>query len=201
MVDVNVKLRKLGVNYLAGEAASLVYSSDGHTVTGVKLRDGRTLNADLVVLASGAWTSELIPEMGEALLPTGQIVGTIQLTHEERETYKHIPVTLYMDTGLSVTSALCGICLMLLTNVLNSYCFPPNKDGIFKVSFKLHFLLITELTVVIRRFLRLLHSSLFTDQVTSTPPRRSLPKCARLSHRGTRRSRCQTRRACCSRTG
>lgn len=40
----------------------------------------------------GSWTPLLLPELGAELLPTGQVLGTIQLNKEEHARYKDIPV-------------------------------------------------------------------------------------------------------------
>lgn len=90
--------RALGVRFVAGEVASLVHS--GSDIAGIETVDGRILRADKTVLATGAWTSALLPELGEDLLATGQFVGTIQLGIGEREKYMKSPVTFFLDTGL-----------------------------------------------------------------------------------------------------
>ncbi|KAG7527689.1 hypothetical protein FFLO_06676 [Filobasidium floriforme] len=88
------------------------------TVNGVKFSDGSEMKADLVVIAAGAWTPALFaqPMMGglPAVVAAGQCVAKIQLTPEEAEEYRDIPVTLDLTTGF--------------------YCFPPNPDGIMKLA-------------------------------------------------------------------
>ncbi|KAK4051216.1 hypothetical protein OIV83_003038 [Microbotryomycetes sp. JL201] len=114
-VDVLAECRKLGATFIAGEATNLMFEDRDNgkrRVRGVKLRDGREISADMTVLASGAWTSLLLPECAQDLLPTGQVVGTIQLTKQEADMYKDVPVTLLLDTGF--------------------YCFPPTHDNIIK---------------------------------------------------------------------
>ncbi|BGP20106.1 hypothetical protein JCM10213_002643 [Rhodosporidiobolus nylandii] len=110
--------RSLGVKFLAGEASSLITSttsaSSKPVVKGVRLVDGRTLKADVTILATGSWTPKLLPELATSCLPTGQTVATIILSEEEREKYKDMPVSLFMDTGF--------------------YCFPPTKDGVLKMA-------------------------------------------------------------------
>lgn len=69
-------------------------------VKGVRTIDAKEHRADLVILAAGAWTSQLLPELAHNLLPTGQVVGTILLTEEEARRYADVPVTLLLDTGL-----------------------------------------------------------------------------------------------------
>ncbi|KDE02469.1 hypothetical protein MVLG_06978 [Microbotryum lychnidis-dioicae p1A1 Lamole] len=112
VVDVVSILRSSGVHFIQGEAQSLLYANDSRTVQGVKLIDGRTLTADLTILASGAWTSRLLPELGHELVPTGQVIGTIQLDQKEAELYRDAPVSLFLDTGF--------------------YSFPPTKTGLVK---------------------------------------------------------------------
>lgn len=103
VVDANTRARSLGVQYVAGEAETLLFHSASpttHDVRGVLTTDGRFFEGDVTVLATGSWTPKLLPELKEACLPTGQTVATIQLTPEERERYKDMPVSLFMDTGL-----------------------------------------------------------------------------------------------------
>lgn len=65
-------------------------------VDGVRFSDGSEIKADLVVIAAGAWTPALFaqPMMGglPAVVAAGQCVAKIQLTPEEVEEYKDIPV-------------------------------------------------------------------------------------------------------------
>ncbi|GAA6043979.1 hypothetical protein JCM8097_003418 [Rhodosporidiobolus ruineniae] len=119
IVAVNARARALGVQYITGEAASLLFhsspsSSSSGGVRGVRLNDGRTLEADFVVLACGSWTPKLLPELALNCLPTGQTVATVQLTKEEAKRYAKMPVSMSLDLGV--------------------YMFPPNADGIFKVA-------------------------------------------------------------------
>ncbi len=87
-------------------------------VKGVKLASGEEVRADLVVVATGAWTPALFAQEGMDGLPsvvaTGQSVAWIQLSEEERQDYKDIPVMINMDTGF--------------------YVFPPNGDGMVKLA-------------------------------------------------------------------
>lgn len=73
------------MRFAAGEASALLFTNknDKKDVSGVVTKEGDKLHADFVVLATGAWTSKLLPDLGSELLPTGQTVGTIQLTKDE----------------------------------------------------------------------------------------------------------------------
>ncbi|BGP11391.1 hypothetical protein JCM10049v2_007296 [Rhodotorula toruloides] len=108
--------RKLGVHFVSGEADSLINcpGPNGSDVKGVQTVDGREYRADFVIVACGSWTPKLLPELATNCLPTGQTVATVQLSKEEVEKHKDMPVSLFMDTGF--------------------YCFPPNKDGIVKMA-------------------------------------------------------------------
>ncbi|WVQ96909.1 hypothetical protein IAU59_004017 [Kwoniella sp. CBS 9459] len=114
VTDVNLRSRGLGVRFEQGEALEFVYSSDQGKVdvAGVKTKEGKEYRADLVILAAGSWSTKLVPELGDELLPTGQVLGTIQLSEEELSRYKEVPVTRLIDNGF--------------------YIFPPNQDGIIK---------------------------------------------------------------------
>lgn len=94
VVDVLSRVRARGVKFASGEAASLLFSADKKDVKGVTTKGGEEHRADFVILASGAWTGALVPEIAHDLLATGQTVGTIQLSAEEAEEYATIPVRL-----------------------------------------------------------------------------------------------------------
>ena len=87
------------VRFVGGTVASL--NRDGTTVTGARLADGRILSADLVVLATGAWTNSLLDLSGRATA-TGQAVAYLDLTDVEQEQLKDIPVFLNLTNGLFV---------------------------------------------------------------------------------------------------
>ncbi|GAA5901084.1 hypothetical protein JCM8208_007611 [Rhodotorula glutinis] len=105
----------LGVKVVTAEADSLLYHGNATArgaARGIATRDGRTLEADFVVVACGSWTPRLLPELKTNCLPTGQTVATVKLTEAEMSEYEGMPVTLCMDTGF--------------------YVFPPNKDRVLK---------------------------------------------------------------------
>jgi sarcosine oxidase/L-pipecolate oxidase len=58
---------ELGVNRVTGEAKDLLLDAHQSCIEGVKLRDGRVLKADKIILAAGAWTSALLSPIEEAL--------------------------------------------------------------------------------------------------------------------------------------
>lgn len=114
VVDINDRCRARGVRFATGEASAILHTHKNgrKDVAGVQTREGDKLYGDLVILATGAWTSKLLPALGAELLATGQTVGTIQMTPDEARRYADIPVSFYLDSGF--------------------YCFPPDGNGVFK---------------------------------------------------------------------
>ncbi|KIM31480.1 hypothetical protein M408DRAFT_64585 [Serendipita vermifera MAFF 305830] len=115
----NVKDR--GGNIIAGaKLANLLVNNDSESrVTGVMLKDGSTISADIVVLAAGAWSTSIpgLPEEKATYLTFySQTVATVRLEPEMAERYRQTPVLLDFSTGF--------------------YMFPPNDDNVVK--FALH---------------------------------------------------------------
>jgi len=117
------RVRALGGKVLAGKkVVELLKESltDGNfsqtqQTRGVRCEDGSEYTADIVVLATGAWTALDFPSLllNEKCLATGQSVCTVQLTQEEADAYRSIPVIL--DFGPS-----------------GFYMFPPNDHNVVK---------------------------------------------------------------------
>lgn len=62
-----------GVSLHEGEAASELLGTPGR-VTGVRTRQGKTFHADQVLVAAGAWTQILLPELQPVMKATGHPV-------------------------------------------------------------------------------------------------------------------------------
>jgi len=108
-------VKELGGRVIASqEVASLMKDGHGRT-TGVKCKDGACFEGDRVILTVGPWTASTFPELhlDSKCLATGQTVGMIQLSAEEKERHKSTPVFLDFDTGF--------------------YTLPPTEDGIVKL--------------------------------------------------------------------
>lgn len=101
MDSLCLRVRQAGVTFKEVEVTKLLYEGIGEErdVVGVLTKGGQVLRGDLVVLAAGGWSASLLPELGQELLATGQVVGTIQLEEHEMEDYQG-PVTFCLDTGL-----------------------------------------------------------------------------------------------------
>jgi sarcosine oxidase/L-pipecolate oxidase len=93
------------VNFITGEAVSLLQSTSSFRsktkISGVQLKSGQRIEADLVILATGAWTGKLINLSGRAQA-TGQVLCYLSLTEEEQERLGKMPVLLNMSTGLFI---------------------------------------------------------------------------------------------------
>lgn len=92
-----------GVSFISGRAGTvmeLITTKVGskEQITGVRTADGKSSNADLVILATGAWTPYLI-DPGNRFIATGQPVGFIQLTPEEAAEMQGCPVMIDLSTG------------------------------------------------------------------------------------------------------
>lgn len=117
--DVGRRVRELGKERLRWEKGLVrrLRISDGigskKRVTGVELEDASTVEADLVILATGAWTGKLVDLRGRAEA-TAQVLAYVQLSKAERITLKDMPVLLNMSTGM--------------------FMIPPTKDGVLKVA-------------------------------------------------------------------
>jgi sarcosine oxidase/L-pipecolate oxidase len=100
---------KAGVSFVSGPGgtvASLRYKSkDGREqVVGVEVASGDHIEADQVILCTGAWTNRLVP-LSHATSASGQPVGFITLTEEETARLNGLPVMINLSTGI--------------------FCFPP----------------------------------------------------------------------------
>ncbi|KAL4810958.1 FAD dependent oxidoreductase [Aspergillus unguis] len=104
---------KAGARYISGEkgyAKTLLYDEEGDCV-GVRTADGTAYFADQIVVAAGAAAGSLLDLQGQ-IVAKGHSVGHIQLTKEEVQRYKDMPILDHLEGGI---------------------LFPPNEDGIMKV--------------------------------------------------------------------
>lgn len=91
---------KAGAKYISGDAGyvkNLLFDADGACL-GAKCADGSAHFADIVVLAAGASAAELL-DMKGLLVAKGHTVGHIQLSSEEAEKYKDMPLIDHLKHG------------------------------------------------------------------------------------------------------
>lgn len=87
------------VRFVHGEVTSLLRK--GTKVIGTKLKDGSEIRADLVVLATGAWTGALVDLRGRTAA-TGQVLAYMNISAEEEARLSKMPVLLNLSTGLFI---------------------------------------------------------------------------------------------------
>ncbi|KAJ5194386.1 FAD dependent oxidoreductase [Penicillium cf. griseofulvum] len=105
-----------GVNYISGKAKGHVQELILDDITdeceGVITTDGTRHEADVVIVAAGAWTPSLLDVKGQ-LTAKGYSVAHIQLTPSETKHYASMPIMDNLELG---------------------YFFPPQEGGIFKMT-------------------------------------------------------------------
>lgn len=105
-----------GVEYISGETKGyvrkLILDEKTGVCKGVLTADGVRHEADLVIIAAGAWTPSLL-DLKDQLTAKGHGVAHIQLTPEETKHYSSFPIMDNLELG---------------------YYFPPQEDGIFKMA-------------------------------------------------------------------
>ncbi|KAJ9151292.1 FAD dependent oxidoreductase [Pleurostoma richardsiae] len=87
------------VQFVNGTVTSL--NTAGNAVTGVTVSTGQTLSAELVIVATGAWTGALVDLSGQATA-TGQILAYMDITDAEQAQLAKMPTLLNMTSGLFV---------------------------------------------------------------------------------------------------
>ncbi|MEJ5246167.1 MAG: FAD-dependent oxidoreductase [Caldilinea sp.] len=70
MAALQQKAQREGVRIHAGQTAER-FLSEGNRVIGVRTREGETFAADATLVAAGAWTHHLLPELASAIKATG----------------------------------------------------------------------------------------------------------------------------------
>ncbi|KFX94251.1 hypothetical protein O988_06407 [Pseudogymnoascus sp. VKM F-3808] len=96
------KCADLGVSFVTGSRGTIdSLLLEGTRVIGVNVKEGPPLLAEHVVLATGAWTSRLI-DLTSSAVSTGQPVGYIQLTADEADILRRMPIAIDLDSGFFV---------------------------------------------------------------------------------------------------
>jgi sarcosine oxidase/L-pipecolate oxidase len=91
-----------GVSFITGRrgtVTALVYANS--KVVGVKVLDGQPIHASLIILATGAWTNHLL-DIRHTSSASAQPVGFIQLTADEAQRLKNMPVMINANKGVFV---------------------------------------------------------------------------------------------------
>ncbi|KAF2629640.1 FAD dependent oxidoreductase [Macroventuria anomochaeta] len=97
--------RSNGVRFFLGERRGaiqeIVYKGTGSSKksVGVKTKDGQFHAASLVIVATGAAASKIVPEVGARVSAKSWSVAHVRLTDEETAALRGIPVTYARDLG------------------------------------------------------------------------------------------------------
>lgn len=89
------------VVFKTGQVTRLLYDGASNRVTGVETDGSIALKADLVILATGAWTAQLVDLRGRTV-STGQALAYLRITDEEQARLEHMPTALNFATGMFV---------------------------------------------------------------------------------------------------
>jgi sarcosine oxidase/L-pipecolate oxidase len=91
------------VNFKTAEVEKVLFdrSSSKPKAKGVVLVGGETLEADLVILATGAWTGKLVDMRGKAVA-TGQAIAYIKISDAEQKELENLPTILNFATGIFI---------------------------------------------------------------------------------------------------
>ncbi|KAJ5095527.1 hypothetical protein NUU61_004883 [Penicillium alfredii] len=87
------------VTFCTGVVERVLFT--GTRATGVALADGTSITADLVVLATGAWTPKLVDLRGKAVA-TGQAIAYLRISDAEQQQLAHLPTILNFATGIFI---------------------------------------------------------------------------------------------------
>jgi len=90
------KALEMGAEAVVGEVTALIASGD--LITGVRLADGKTLGANNVVVAAGAWTTELLRTVGVEI-PVEPVMRTVYVVRADVEGGPSLP-SLFLPSGV-----------------------------------------------------------------------------------------------------
>lgn len=86
------------VKFVSGTVARLEIDAGQRKVVGAKMLDDKSIRAELVMVAAGAWTPSLVDLRGQAVA-TGQVLGYMDITPEEQARLGQAPVLMNMTKG------------------------------------------------------------------------------------------------------
>lgn len=90
-----------GVKYISGDSGyvkKLLFNEQGECI-GALSANGQAHLADIVIVCTGANTAALV-EAKDEIIARSHCVGVIQLTHEEAEKYKGLPIVDDFEQGM-----------------------------------------------------------------------------------------------------
>lgn len=93
-------LQQPSITFKCGVAVHDIAITQG-CASGVVLENGDHLDADLVVVAAGAWSNKLV-SLGHRVHPIGHEVVWFKVTKEEEARWKNMSITTNLSTGLNI---------------------------------------------------------------------------------------------------
>ncbi|HSE99150.1 MAG TPA: N-methyl-L-tryptophan oxidase, partial [Blastocatellia bacterium] len=91
--------RRLGVKVIEGERVHAIEEGDSGRARAVKTETGRQLYCGAVIVASGPWTRELVPQVSSLLTATRQEVFYFEPVDREMFDPTSFPIFISLDTG------------------------------------------------------------------------------------------------------
>lgn len=85
------KAQRIGIPIVDGEQVVELLSQNGH-VTGVRCQSGQEYHAPTVLIAAGAWSAVLLPQLWELIVTTGQPVFHFEASNPELFSPPHFAV-------------------------------------------------------------------------------------------------------------
>lgn len=101
IVALGLQCKQRGVSFSCGPqwaVSSLRTTDGGKKITAVETTGGKVVHGDLFILATGAWTSGIVP-MYNSVISTGQVLGFVKLTDQEVDKYKDLPICINLSSG------------------------------------------------------------------------------------------------------
>jgi sarcosine oxidase / L-pipecolate oxidase len=93
-------LRNPSISFRCGVPVKEIVTDKGEA-NGVLLESGEQIDADLVVVAAGAWSAKLV-SLGQRVSPIGHEVVWFKVTPEEEARWKNMSITTNLSTGLNI---------------------------------------------------------------------------------------------------
>ena len=93
-------LKRPSIQFCCGVAVKEITIHNG-AVQGVCLEDETQLNAELVIVAAGAWSNRLV-SLGSRVHPIGHEVVWFKVTPEEEHRWRSMSITTNLSTGLNI---------------------------------------------------------------------------------------------------
>lgn len=123
---------------LPGKVVSLVKDTSGKTVRGVILESRSLLVADLIVLATGPWTSQLVDTTGISIA-SGEPMALVRLEDGEENDFNNMPAVVDFSQKICITPPVGGLLRVALhrQDWLNKGPFNHPEVGGMQVSMPL----------------------------------------------------------------